>query len=173
MTAEIQSLREALAETRRRLLAAISGVGEADFKKRPPAGEGEGPNWCIAEVLAHLLQQERLRAERMRSALDRPGEAITPSSDEADYEAARAGRAAPVPQIIHGLLASRREVELLLERAAGAPGGLDSTVLHPRLGPQTVRWLLREKIIAHEAEHVDQVEAIKRRLEELKADNDR
>jgi uncharacterized damage-inducible protein DinB len=165
MTAEVEELRQSLADVRERLLAAIAGVSEEQFKKRPPVVEGsDGPNWCIAEVLAHLLQQERLRASRIALALEQDGAPITPSPEEEHYEAARAGRASPVPQLIHGLLASRREVERLLDEAATSEGGLERTTMHPRLGSQSVAWVIRAKIIDHEAEHIDQIEAIKKAL---------
>jgi hypothetical protein len=161
MDAESEGLRADLATVRAQLLRSIAGVTEEQFKKRPPAGDPGGPNWCIAEVLAHLLQQERLRAERIAMALEREGATIVPSTDEVHYEAARAGRGLPVPQLIHGLLASRRELERLLDRAAALDGGLDRATVHPRLGRQTISWVLKEKVIAHEAEHVAQIEAIK------------
>jgi hypothetical protein len=165
MSGESEELRAGLSAVRERLLASISGVSEDQFKKRPPLPEGEsGPNWCIAEVLAHLLQQERLRAERIGLALTAPDSQLTPSTDETHYEAARAGRASPVPQLIHGLLASRREIERLLADAAAEDGSLERSVVHPRLGGQTVSWILREKVIVHEAEHVAQIEEIKARL---------
>jgi hypothetical protein len=165
MSADTDGLRAALTAGRERLLQSISGVSEEQFKKRPPMSDGgSGPNWCIAEVLAHLLQQERLRAERIELALERDGIEITPSADEVHYEAARAGRGSPVPQLIHGLLASRREVERLLAQAAAVEGGLDRATVHPRLGRQTIAWILREKVIAHEAEHLAQIEAIKAAL---------
>jgi hypothetical protein len=162
---EVDDLRAALSSGRELLLQSISGVSEDLFKRRPPIVEGEdGPNWCIAEVLAHLLQQERLRAERIGLALEQDGVEITPSSEEVHYEAARAGRGLPVPQLIHGLLASRREIERLLDNAVAIEGGLDRATLHPHHGRQTVAWILREKVIAHEAEHVVQIEAIKAAL---------
>ncbi len=162
---EIDELHRSLSEVRERLLSTIAGVSEELFKKRPPlATEGDGPNWCIAEVLAHLLQQERLRASRIDLALKQDGVVITPGTEEEHYEAARVGRASPVPQLIHGLLASRREVERLLDEASAVPGGLDRTTFHPQLGPQTVAWILRAKVIDHEAEHIAQIESIKASL---------
>jgi hypothetical protein len=110
------------------------------------------------------LQQEKLRASRIALALQQDGVAITPSPEDEHLEAARAGRASPVPQLIHGLLASRREVDRLLEESAAIEGGLARTTAHPRLGAQSIEWILREKVIAHEAEHVAQIEAIKASL---------
>ncbi|HEU0072853.1 MAG TPA: DinB family protein [Dehalococcoidia bacterium] len=165
MSAEVDELRRSLTEVRQRLLETIAGVSEEQFKKRPPAPAGAtGPNWCIAEVLAHLLQQERLRASRISLALQQDGIVITPGTDEEHYEAARSGRASPVPQLIHGLLASRREVESLLDEASGIEGGLERKTTHPVLGAQSIAWILRTKVIDHEAEHVAQIETIKAAL---------
>jgi hypothetical protein len=164
MDAEFEGLKADLATVRAQLLRSIAGVTEEQFKKRPLASDPGGPNWCIAEVLAHLLQQERLRAERMAQALAQDGVTIVPSTDEVHYEAARAGRGLPVPQLIHGLLASRRELERLLDAAAALEGGLERATLHPRLGRQTIGWILREKVIDHEAEHVAQIESIRAAL---------
>ena len=164
MNAEAADLRTALVDVRQRLLEAIAGVSEEQFKKRPPAlGDVASPGWCIAEVLAHLLQQERLRASRVGLALQQDGVVIIPGTDEEHYEAARAGRASPVPQLIHGLLASRREVERLLDRAE-AEDGLERRTMHPRLGPQSIAWILRTKVVEHEAEHIAQIEAVKAAL---------
>ena len=169
MPDDAASLRRDLEAGRERLLAVVSGVTEQEFKRRPPTLPGAaGPPWCIAEVLAHLLQQEKLRAQRIAIALDRDGAAITASTEEEHDEAARAGRASPVPQLIHGLLASRREVEKLLASAESIEGGLERAVQHPRMGRQTVAWMLREKVIAHEEEHAQQIEAIKTALAEMK-----
>jgi len=169
MPDDAESLRRELQAGRERLFAVVSGVTEQEFKRRPPTEPGaDGPVWCIAEVLAHLLQQEKLRVERIAAALEQDGATITPSNDEEHYEAARAGRASPVPQLIHGLLASRRAIEKLLEGATAIDGGLERSVIHPKLGRQTIAWMLREKVIAHEEEHAQQIEAIKIALSEVK-----
>jgi hypothetical protein len=151
-----------LLAARQRLLAAISGVTEEQFKRRPddPSSDS-GKGWSIAEVLAHLLAAEKLRADRIALALRQDGATITPSSPESHQEGARAGRVAPVPQLIHGLLATRRQVEHLLAQAADADNGLERCVNHPVHGRQTVGWMLREKVIDHEHEHVEQIEALR------------
>jgi DinB superfamily len=167
MAAEIDELRQGLVDVRTRLLETIAGVSEEQFKKRPPGEPGTPANWCIAEVLAHLLQQEKLRSARITQALEQDGASVTPGTDEEHFEAARAGRASPVPQLIHGLLASRREVERLLDETGAIEGGLERTTTHPRHGAQSVGWILRAQVIDHEAEHVAQIEAIKAALAEM------
>jgi len=149
---------------RGRLFNAISGVTEEQFKRRPEPVTDDPDPWSIAEVLAHLLASERLRGERIALALAHDGVIITPSPPEAHAEGAKAGRRVLVPQLVHGLLASRREVERQLEHAATSAGGIDRSVFHPVLGRQTVEWMVAEKIIAHEDEHAGQIEGLRRRL---------
>jgi hypothetical protein len=70
-----------------------------------------------------------------------------PPEEERNAEARR-GRTVPVPQVIHGLLAARRR----LERALGE--GTEPV-------SEAVVRLVREDVIAHEAAHRAQIEAVK------------
>jgi hypothetical protein len=153
----IADLRKDLAAGRERLLAAISGVSEEQFKRRPPATETDARPWSIAEVLGHVLQEEVLRGERIARALAASGSAVASRTPEEQALGAQSGRVAPVPQLIHGLLASRRKIELLLDEAASLPDGLERYVVHPEFGHMTVASMLNEGVIAHEAEHVAQI----------------
>jgi uncharacterized damage-inducible protein DinB len=149
-----------LAAARARLLAAIAGVSEEQFKRRPPRRDGEDPPWSIAEVLAHLLATSRIWAERVELALDRDGAPVTPTDPAAQAEQTRAGRTAPVPQLIHGLLANERQFRRLIERA-GRENGLDRAIEHPRHGRLSVAAMLRRYAIDHEVEHATQIEALR------------
>ena len=161
MTTTAEELHAALAQSRERLLRAIAGVSEEQFKKRPPAGDGDtGPAWSIAEVLAHLLQHEKLRAASIALALETDGAPIRPLADSEDSEGARAGRTAPVPQLIHGLLAARRGTERLLDTAAERDG-LQRAVTHPRRGRQTIEGLIVDGIVAHEEDHAEQIAGLR------------
>jgi DinB superfamily len=148
---------------RERLLSVIAGLSEEQLKRRPET-PATADDWSIAELLAHLLSQEKLRAGRIAIALEDDGAVIAPSPSEMHVQDARAGRSVPVPQLIDGLLASRREVEKLPERAARTEGGLDRGVEHPPRGRETVAYLIKAKIIEHEAEHTDQIERIQHAL---------
>src|SRR6476469_2652656 len=68
MAASFDDLRCDLTAGREHLLAAIAGVSEEQFKRRPPAPGGE-PNWSIAEILSHLLYSERLWATGIALAI--------------------------------------------------------------------------------------------------------
>jgi hypothetical protein len=166
-------LKARLQMTRKQLLATIAGVTEEQFKKRPPASDADPEPWCIAEVLAHLLASERVEAERISLAIEHDRTAITPRAADWHATTARAGRLAPVPQLIHGLLASRREIEQLIDRALSLENGLMRAVTHPERGRDTVLWMVEAKVIEHEAEHVAQIEAIKAAVAQGAGQHDR
>jgi hypothetical protein len=144
---------------REQLLAVVAGVSEEQFKRRPSVeAAATAGDWSIAEVLAHLLACEQRQCDRL-DALLRGEDAPDPglSAEESAAEA-RQGRAVPVPQIIHGLLAARRR----LERALGAG---DDTPAEPAGDlPSTAVDLVRADVIGHEAEHRQQIEAVKQAL---------
>ena len=156
----IDDLRRDLMAVREQLLAAIAGVSEEQFKRRPAASDGD-PNWSIAEILSYLLYSERLWGTGIALALTQDGVKIQAGSLEAREEDARRGRMAPVPQLVHGLLASRRQVELLLDQVEALDNGLQRYVLHPSDGRLTVEWMVREKVIAHEAAYVERIRALR------------
>lgn len=155
-TETVNELQEQLAASRQALFEAVRGVTEEQFKRRPADG-----GWCIAEVLAHLLAWEKLQATRIRLALEQDGTQEPPADPEELQRLTRAGRIAPVPQLIHGLLAARREIDLLLEDAAGRPGSLDKTLLGPAGNRASVRSLLSEQVAAYERRLVEQIERLK------------
>ena len=81
------------------------------------------------------------------------------TAEEEAEEAARAGRITPVPQLIHGLLAARRQFDLQLNAVKTSANGRERGVTHER-GRLTIAWLL-EDAADHEAEHVEQIRQIK------------
>lgn len=161
MTASLpDDLRRDLTAGRERLLVAIAGVSEEQFKRRPVT-EGDAPNWSIAEILSYLLYSERLWGTGIALALTQDGVKVQAGSLEAREEDARRGRMAPVPQLVHGLLASRRQIDLLLDQAVALANGLQRYVLHPTDGRLTVEWMVREKVIAQEAAYVSRIQALR------------
>jgi len=160
MTSSFDDLRRDLTAGREHLLAAIAGVSEEQFKRRPAAIDGEA-NWSIAEILSYLLYSERLRGTGVALAITQNRVKIQAGSLEAREEDARRGRMAPVPQLVHGLLASRRQIELLLDQAEALEDGLERYVLHPTDGRYTVEWMVREKVIEQEAVYVARIEALR------------
>jgi uncharacterized damage-inducible protein DinB len=132
---------------------AISGLDEAGLRARPAAG-----SWTAAEVLTHLLTTERLFVERARAGLDADGYEIVPSSDAERTAHLDLAKRMAVPQIVHGLLAARRDTERLL--AAVTDASLERRLHHPRLGEITVGWLFGH-IADHEVEHAGQIRELR------------
>jgi uncharacterized damage-inducible protein DinB len=161
MTTATEALKTEMAELRQRLLDSLAGVTEEQFRRRP-TGMGDGENaWCISEVLAHLLATEKLWAGRIDRALREDGAAIEPTDPALNEAQARAGRLSPVPQLTHGLIASGRELEALIDRAGQEADGFERGLAHPRRGRVTVQWIIETYAIGHLREHVAQIEAAK------------
>jgi uncharacterized damage-inducible protein DinB len=150
MTAD--DLRTGLRDSRDRLFAAIRGLTEEQFRF-VPAGAG----WNIAAHLAHLLRIERVYAERGARALveEEPRCASTAVLNDDDPSVAQ--RLA-VPQIIHGLQASRRDIESLLDHGDAA---LARVIMHERIGRMSIEAIVK-KMADHEGEHGDSVAALAR-----------
>ena len=155
----VSELAELLSASRQRLLRAISGVTEQHFKQLPAATDSETQSWCIAEVLAHLLLAERERSGWIEQALAGSEPAIEPMTPAALDAQTRAARMAPVPQLIHGLLAARRELEQRLDRAA-ADDALQRAVRHPEQGRLDIELLVGGCAEAEE-EHAERIEALR------------
>ena len=141
-----------LKASREALMDAIAGLDEEGFRTRPDASA-----WSIAEVLAHLFATERILVERARAALTQEGFIATPRTEAARQEDARLAQRLPVLQILHALLAQRRDTIRLLE-GRSAPELAQS--FHPQQGERTVGWLF-QRAAEHEDEHAQQVRALR------------
>jgi uncharacterized damage-inducible protein DinB len=156
-------LKNGLTAARERLLRAIAGVTEEQFKRRPEPTADDPQPWCIAEVLAHLLADEREWAERIALGLREDGAHVESRGPGVNLEQARIGRQVPVPQLIHGLLACQRELRRLIDEAERLDAfnhGLD----HATRGRISVAWMLQAYGFDHELEHAAQIEALRLRV---------
>jgi uncharacterized damage-inducible protein DinB len=149
----VATLRSDLQGSRDRLFALIRGLSEEQFRFTPAGG-----TWPIAAHLAHLLRIERVFAERARRALVEDEPRIASTRVANDDDPALAQRLA-VPQIIHGMQASRRELDGLIARCDEA--ALERPMLHERLGRMTVRDVAI-KMTVHEDEHAAAVAKLAR-----------
>ncbi len=141
--------------SRERLFASIRGLSEEQFRCVPSS-----ERWSIATHLAHLLRVERAFTERARAAL-REHEPFVPSTGvKNDDDPALAQRLA-VPQIIHGMLNARRELDALL--AGCDEAGLERAIVHERTGRMTIAEIA-VKIVAHEDEHAAEIAKLVRQV---------
>jgi uncharacterized damage-inducible protein DinB len=157
----VSQLHTDLQGSRERLFELIRGLGEEQFRFVP-----EGAQWSIATHLAHLLRVERLFAERARRALEEDEPYMASTRVQNDEEPGNALRLA-VPQIIHGMQASRRDLERVLDACAGAAdpaAALGRAIVHERIGRMTVKDIM-VKMAGHEAEHADEVAGLARQAQ--------
>jgi uncharacterized damage-inducible protein DinB len=126
-------------------MTAINGLDDAGFRARPASGA-----WTAAELLAHLLSTERIFIDRARKAVEQDGYLVTPVSDEVREEHLSMAKRMPVPQLVHGLLAQRRDTLQFVESLSR--GQLLHRLRHPIRGEQTALWQI-EHVIEHELEH--------------------
>jgi uncharacterized damage-inducible protein DinB len=154
-TSIVEDLRAGLRESRERAFAAISGLTEEQFRHSP-----DGSSWSIAAHLAHLLRIERAFAERGALAL-REDAPFCPSTSVKNEDDPALAQHLAVPQIIHGLQASRRDIEALLDAGDAA---LDRAIMHERIGRMTVKQIVK-KMEDHEREHTESIAALARQAQ--------
>ncbi|MEX2159259.1 MAG: DinB family protein [Dehalococcoidia bacterium] len=146
-------LTERLERSRASLMEAIAGMDEEGFRRRTASGE-----WCAAEALAHLLAHEQRFMWLTREALAKDNPPVQSRGEGQQIEEAKAAQRMLVPQIVHGLLAQRRETLQLL--AGLSPEQLVRSLVHSRLGEVDAGWLF-QRIVDHETEHAAQIASIR------------
>ena len=142
--------------SRAALHAAIEGMDEEAFRRRTAPGE-----WNAAELLAHLLAHEHRMQELAQLALNEDNPAVRSRGDQAHIDGAKAAQRMPVPQIVHGLLAQRRDTLRVLQPLASQQ--LARAVQHSRMGDMSVSALMR-KVVDHEIEHATQITSMRAAL---------
>jgi len=143
----------ALLETSRaELMDAMAGLDEAGFRTRP-----DSATWSVAETLAHLLDTERTVRTDAEAAREQHDYFVTSKTD-AEGEAARLAQRMAVPQLVHGLLAERRDTLRLLAGLSGED--LERPLRHEARGELKVGWLFRH-LAEHEAEHAAQIRTLR------------
>ena len=147
----ISQLRTNLESSRQALFELIRRLTEEQFRYTSAPDE-----WNIATHLAHLLRIESIFTERAALALREDGAFVASTGVTNEDDPGLAQRLA-VPQIIHGMLAARRELEAALD--GGGPQGLERALRHERFGRMTVAQIA-EKMAAHEREHADSVRSL-------------
>ncbi len=132
-------------------MAAITGLDDSALRARTSSGA-----WTPAELLAHLLSTERIFIERARKTVEQDNYIVTPVGGDVREEHLRMAKRMPVPQIVHGLLAQRRDTLQFVESLSA--DDLARTLSHPVRGQQTALWQI-EHTIEHELEHAEEIRA--------------
>ena len=151
----VPQIRSGLLESRERLFASIRGLSEEQFRYVP-----SGERWSIAAHLAHLLRIERIFTERARAALTQHEPFVASTGVKNDDDPALAQRLA-IPQMIHGMLNVRRELDALLAECDEPK--LARAIVHERIGRMTIADIA-VKMAAHEEEHAAEVAKLVRQV---------
>ena len=137
-------LRAHLEASRRALLDAIAGLDEEGFRARTRSSQ-----WSPVEVLAHLLASERLYMGWAQAALEEDNLVLQPVAQDEQEQQAKLAQQMAAPQILHGLLAQRRDTMQLTR-----------TLSYPERGMFGL-GLLFEKAATHEEEHAAQIRTLR------------
>lgn len=146
-----EQLSHRLQSSRTALMDAITGMDDTSFRARTEPGV-----WTPAELLAHLLSTERIFIDRARRTVERDDYTVTPVADDIRSEHIGMAQRMPVPQLVHGLLAQRRDTASFV--ASLSDEDLARTLNHPVRGEQTASWQI-EHAIEHEMEHAAEIQA--------------
>lgn len=152
----MSQLKSDLQGSREQLFASIHGLSEEQFRFVPAGGDG----WSIAAHLAHLMRIERVFASRAQAALVEH-EPRVPSTRVLNDDDPGASQKLAVPQIIHGMLNARRDLEGVLDACDDA--GLERAINHERLGRMTIRQIAA-KMAGHEAQHGEEIARLVRQV---------
>ncbi len=151
----VPQLQSGLLGSRERLFASIHGLSEEQFRY-VPAGE----TYAVATHLAHLLRIERVFTERAQAALNEDDPFVASASVKNDDDPGLAQHLA-VPQMIHGMLNTRRDLDALLARCDEA--ALNRAIVHARIGRMTIADIA-VKMAVHEEEHTAEIAKLVRQV---------
>lgn len=138
---------------------AVAGMDDEGFRDRSAVGR-----WTAAEVLAHVLEMERVLMAWAAEAISTDDVAVTAVTDEERHAQAGLAKRMSVPQVIHGLLARRRDTSHLLEGLSESV--LERPLFHPEWGALSVAMLF-ERVAEHEETHACQIKALRVEAEAL------
>lgn len=138
-----------------RLSALVDAAPERRLSERPAEDR-----WSVKEQLEHLIDVDRLMAQRIDAILTETGPVIANRDDEAENRKvfASAARSTPIGKMLQRLAEGRAELVARFESATETD--LQRQGRHERFGPITVYQIVRH-LIWHDHRHY---EAIRRLL---------
>ena len=139
------------AATIARIEKLLKGVPSSKMRKRPAPGK-----WSIAEILAHLADNELVRSYRIKSILGLPGTPI--AAYDQDRRAESQDYSRRDPKISLRVLRVLRESDLALLKSL-RPEQWKQSGIHAERGKESVESLVRIGA-GHDLNHIMQIEAI-------------
>jgi hypothetical protein len=152
--AEFRRHLDAAEKSPKEIAAAVSGLPDRVLRYRPSPDK-----WCVLEVLGHLADIEIAYGYRLRQMLADEKPAIAPIDQDAWARNLNYMNAAPTELVAFYGLARHHNLRLLrgLDAAAYA-----KSAYHPEMQRQVNVAELVERIGAHGAGHLAQIETLKK-----------
>lgn len=150
--AELMAIADA---TRNELVAAVTGLSEAQARFRPgKGGPDDEASFSIIEVARHITNVEPVMAGRLHALAvgEEPPAGLGPGALGGNEDA-------PVAKLVEMMTANRDQLRAAVLEVDGQER-LDYTAAHRHFGELNVRSWLRLHAL-HEADHVHQVAKIK------------
>ena len=151
---ELKNHLEAAEKSPKQVAAAVSGLPEKVLRYKPAPDK-----WCILEILGHLADIEIVYAYRLRQMLADKEPVIAPMDQ--DEWARNLGYIETPPAELIALYGLNRHANLrLLQRLK--PGDLEKSAFHPESKNDITVAELVERMGAHGASHLAQIEKLKK-----------
>ena len=145
---------DAAEKSPKQIAAAVSGVPDKTLRYKPAPDK-----WCILEILAHLADIEILYSHRIRQMLADKKPVIAPiDQDDWARNLGYMSESAPELVALYGL--NRHHTLQLLRRIQLAD--LDKTAFHPELQKNVNVAEYIQRLSAHGANHLQQIERLKK-----------
>lgn len=137
--------------TPKRLAKLIHRVANKKLKRRPGAAK-----WSVAEIIAHLADDELVGAYRIRKILERPGMPIEAFDQEKWAETGKYAKrdAKKSLELFRGLRTAN--LDLLKEIS---PAQWQFYGVHAERGEESIRTISKH-LASHDINHIKQIEAI-------------
>lgn len=142
------------ASTPRAIERLVGGASRASLTRRPAAGK-----WSVAEIVAHLADDELVAAFRIRMILESPGISLQAMDQDVWAEKGRYGRRNVKTSL--ELFRALRQANLELFRSL-APADWTLAGVHAERGVETIRDIA-EHYAGHDINHLQQIRRILRK----------
>jgi hypothetical protein len=155
--AEFKKHLEAAEKSPKLTAIAVSGLPDKTLRYTPASDK-----WCILEILGHLADVEIVFGHRIRQMLAGPKSTITPMDQEA--WARNLGYLETSPAEMIALYGVNRHANLQILRRLKV-ADLEKSAFHPELKREWRLAEIIEKLDTHSAQHLEQIESLKRQAQ--------
>lgn len=152
--AEFKKHLDAAEKSPKEIAAAVSGLSDAVLRYKPSPGK-----WCVLEILGHLADMEIVLGYRVRQMLADTKPVIAPLDQDAWAHNLRYMDSPPAELVAFYGIARHHNLRLLRSLK---PADLSKSAYHPEMEREMTAAEIVERIGAHGANHLAQIEKLKK-----------